>query len=204
VLAHTLATGLKRWGHDTHTGIAYGPVAIGSTVGAVNQRGVVVCLDAASGALKGRGQIFGGVETEPVVAGPYMVIASLDQSLYGFTAEAEQRWRYRTSAPLRVQPSSNGSTVYCEIPEQGVTAFDANNGKVLWKAPTVKGTVIGSRAGRLIAWDGTTAVTLDPKRGDVFDRVTLPSASNLTMDKFTDGNLYVTGRSGVVAKFLPR
>lgn len=204
VLAHYLGQSVKIWGFDTAGAIEGRPVLIGSVIGAVSQAGDVFFLDAASGSLQGRARIFDGVANDPVTNGQLMFIASLDQSLYAFAPTGTQVWRHRGSHPLRAQPTAEGETVYCTIPELGLTAFDASTGKINWSAKEVAGTVIARNRNRLIAFDGASAFALDPQRGDVIEKVELKGVDFLTTDKFEDGVLYAVARSGVIARFLPR
>lgn len=209
ILAH-LATGsvggVKTWGFLSPGGaVDRNPVLIGGAVGAVSQTGHIIFLDAQTGSLLGQNRIYGGASTHPVANEHLMFVASLDQSLYAFSpVNAQLIWRYRTAAPLRVQPTAHGDRVYCAIPDQGLTAFEANTGKVLWTTKGFQGTVVAINKNRLVAWDGSTAVLIDPDRGDILERASLPGVRMLRPDQFDSGNLYVVSNSGVVAKFQPK
>lgn len=204
VLGHYLGSSVKIWGFDTPGAIEGRPVLIGSIVGAVSQTGDVFFLDSGSGSLQGRARIFDGVSNDPVTNGQLMFIASLDQSLYAFAPSGTQVWRYRGTQPLRAQPTADGATVYCTIPELGLTAFDAATGKINWSAKGVGGTVVARNKNRLITWDGASACMIDPEQGDVIEKVALTGVDFLTTDKFEDGTLYAASKSGVLARFLPR
>ena len=206
VFAHYAAGGVggvKAWGFLGRGAFEHKPVVIGSAIGVVSQTGQVLFLDAQSGSLLGRNDIYDGLATNPVTDGHLMFVASLDQSLYAFTPDgASTVWRFRTGAPLRVQPTATADRVYCAIPEQGLTAFESGTGHVLWSTKGFQGTVVGTNHGRLVAWDGTDAALIDAARGDIIERVTLKGAAMLRPDQFDDGKLYVVSKSGVVARFL--
>lgn len=203
VLGHSLTLGLKRWAFDAGAAIEQPPVAVGEAVGVVARSGAVTLLNRDTGRLRGRGRTYGAADVRPVANDNAMFVASTDHSLYAFDSEGSQIWRYRTSAPLRVQPAVHGSVLYCEIPEQGLTAFDAGTGKVLWSAASVHGTVVGQRQDRLLVWGDGALTALDPSGGAVVDRVELPGAAWVQADAFVDGRLYVAGQGGALAKFEP-
>jgi len=197
--------GVKAWGFLATGTFEQQPLIVGTAVGAVSRTGDVVFLDAQTGSLLGRNRIYAGLETQPVTDGRLLFMASLDQSIYAFDPEGgAQVWRYRTAAPLRVQPTVVGDRLYCEIPGQGLTAFESGTGTVAWTAKGCHGTVIATNKGRLIVWDGATFTQLDPGRGDVINSAAFPNVALIQPEKFSDGNLYVVSKSGVVAKFIPR
>lgn len=209
ILAHGIsgaAQGVKAWGFGTGGAIEGAPVLIGETIGAVSQNGEVTFVSAQTGSLIGRARIWGGLSTNPVGDDYTLYVASLDQSIYAFAADGgAMLWRYRTPYPLTVQPTlhqaSQGSVLYAAVQGQGLVALNGSDGSVLWKNPDFSGTVVAVNRGRLLAFDGRTAALIDPQRGDIIERVTLPGATILKPDRFEDGNLYVVSRSGVVAKF---
>jgi outer membrane protein assembly factor BamB len=210
LLAHlstSAAGGVKAWGFATGEAIEGNPVLVGSTVGAVNQTGEIVFVDAVNGALVGRNRIYGGVSTNPVADEAAMYIASLDQSVYAFAPSGSMLWRYRTGAPLRTQPTLHSGRLYVGIPGEGLVAFDAASGRPVWKAKDLQGfTVVGVNKGYLVAFNtqDQAAVTLDPARGDIVERIKVPGATMAKTDAFENGNLYVASKSGLIAKFLPR
>ncbi len=195
--------GVKAWGFLGNGAFEHRPALIGGAVGAVSQTGQVLFLDAQTGGLIGRNNIYGGLACDPVSDGHLMFAASLDQSIYAFSPEGGTTvWRHRTGSPLKVQPTATANRLYCAIPGEGLTAFESGTGNVLWTVKGFQGTVVGTNRGRLLAWDGSDAALIDPERGDVIDRATLAGAAMLKPDKFDDGNLFVVSKSGIVAKFL--
>lgn len=209
ILAHLLYSsvdGVKLWGYDMPGSIRANPVKVGEAiVGAVTQTGDLAFVQAADGQLVSRNRVYGGMATHPVADDQRMYIASLDQSLYAFeAATGAQVWRYRTEAPLDRQPTLHDGRLYIELPGEGLVAFDAATGEKLWGNKDVTGTVIGISRGDLLVWNGREAAVVDPARGDLIDRVSLPGVQRLELDRFADGNLYAVSTAGLVSKFVPR
>src|SRR5678815_3939067 len=151
----------------------------------------------------GRNHIYAGLSTDPVTDGRLLFVASLDQSIYAFSPDGgSQVWRYRTGAPLRTQPAVAGERLYCDVPGQGLTAFDVGTGNVAGTQKNCHGTVIATSKGRLIVWDGANSnfSLVETGRGDIVNSVTFPNVAMIRPEKFDDGNLYFVSKSGVVAK----
>lgn len=203
VQAHLVGRAVKAWGFALQGSIDANPVRMGDSVGAVSQAGEVVFLTN-GGAVLGRNKIFQGLANNPVANDSTMYVAGLDQSVWAFDVSGALAWRYRTSTPLRDQPTLNGDTLYIHVPGQGLTALNALDGRVRWISKSVGGSVVAVRNKQLIAWDGTTAFTIDPDRGDVYDKVELRDMKLIKLDKFENGNLYAVDGRGVVSKFVPK
>ncbi len=205
VLGHSLYTGFRRWGYLLDSAIDAQPAHVGDLVGVVSSQGDVIILDPETGASTNRGRTFAGLQNRPVGSDDALFVASLDQSVYAFSAVGfDLLWRHRGERPITDQPVIHDDVLYVAIPEVGLVAFNALTGDQIWTASDVYGEAIGIRAGKLIIWDGSTAVLLDPDRGDILERVWLPDVDQLRMDEFEDGDLYTITRRGVVAKFVPR
>ncbi len=116
------------------------------------------------GSLIGRGQIYEGLDNDPVAEGDMLFIAGRDRSMWAFDTAGNRLWRYRTSSPLSAQPTAHGGVVYEDIPGQGLTAFEEPTGRVLWSSARVTGTVIGTRHGKLLVSKGEMLTLVDPAR----------------------------------------
>ena len=204
ILGHMPSRGVKAWAFGAPGSIEYAPLLVGHAAAAVSNSGSVSFVDASSGSLMGRNRMYGGIACSPCVAENLLIVASVDQSLYAYAPNGAQAWRYRTPSKLTDSPAYHDGTVYCAIPGQGMTAFDLATGAVKWSTPDVRGTMIGVRAGRLVAWDGAFMATLEPQTGSIIERVELPGVKLVALDKFVDGNMYAVNSAGVVGKFLPR
>ncbi len=203
IMAHSFSSGQKAWGLGTQSAITANPVFINGQIGVVTQSGAVLFLDAATGTITTRSRIFGGSETNPVVNGSLMIVASSDQSLYGISISGID-WRVRTSAPLLLQHAAHKNKVYISTSDWGFSCFEGTSGKRLWSAPKVTGVPIGIRAGNLLVWDEGTIIRLDAARGDVIDRTAMPTVLNVTTDNFEDGNLFIISETGIVTRLNPR
>ncbi|MDX2148621.1 MAG: PQQ-binding-like beta-propeller repeat protein [Planctomycetota bacterium] len=204
VIAHLLTGGLTVWAFDTRDAIERQPAVVDGAVAFVNQAGRVVFLDPANGNLLGAATMWAGCEVDPVAAGTLLVCASLDQSIYAFNSRGQTIWRQRTSAPLRHQPTAIGERVYCATADGGLTAFDAATGRIAWTSSDLEGTVIGTRRGRLLLWDGTRLTLVDENSGSALHAVELPGFQRVVVEPFADGPIYATVSPGVVFKMLPR
>jgi len=203
------AVGFRTWGNTVNGSIVTNPAVMGTTLGFVSSTGEIILLDGATGIGKMRTKIFTGSEADPAASENMMFVASLDHSLYAFTAGSPSPvWRKRTDTPLRQQPTYHDGVVYCAIDGTGLVAFDARgengNAKELWTAKGITGSVIGIRKGRLLVWTGSEGILIDPADGAIIDRAKLAGVSMMRTDRFVDGNLYSVNESGVVVKLVPR
>jgi outer membrane protein assembly factor BamB len=146
--------------------------------------------------------LFGGTETDPVVSGPIVVVASTDQSLYGVSVGGME-WRVRTSSPLTLQPASYKNRIYVATKDWGFACFEASSGKKLWGAADVTGTPVGIRNGYLLVWNKGTITRIDAQHGDVIDRTTLATVRTVWTDSFEDGTLFAASDTGLVLRLNP-
>lgn len=204
VFCHWLGRSIKVWGFGTGAAVEADLIRVSdTTIASVNQAGLITFLTD-SGSLVAQGQIF-GPPGAPLAAGNSMLfIASVDQSLYAYSADGRQLWRLRTNAPLTEAPLFHDNVVYCSLAERGMSAFNAANGKPLWNNLNIRGHAVAFRKGRLLVHDNDRLATLDPASGQIIDGMTVDGLQELVTDKVVDGNLYAVSASGVVAKFLPR
>jgi outer membrane protein assembly factor BamB len=203
IVAHMQGRPGKFWGFMGVGAIDANPVMVGGAIATVSQSGDITFLTP-RGDLLGRARIFSGLATNPVTDGERLFVAGLDQSLWAFDTQGTMLWRFRTPQPLRVQPAVAGGKVFCEIPGSGLTALDATTGEIAFVNANVKGTVIASRQGKLLVWDGRDAVLIDADKGDEIERVSLPGVVRLEVTSFVDPVIYAVSDKGVVARFIPR
>lgn len=209
ITSHRTDQGVERWSFLLRGAIDHKPVHVAgggddAIVGAVAQSGAFAFINAKTGRPTGRGEIFGGIDTDPIAAQGLMIVAGRDQSLWGIGTDGEVAWRLRCDLPLRRQPSTDGETVWCQLGTEGLSAVNPKTGKVLWSNRVVEGSVIGIRAGQLLVWNGAVALLLDKDRGDIVKSFVIPQTASLQTDKFEDGNLYAVSDNGVVVRFVPR
>lgn len=207
VIGHNLDTGFKQWGYQLSGSITVGLVKIGGLVGVVSQSGDTIVIDPRTGASTLRARIFGGLASAPVASDDAMYLASLDQSIYGFTTRGDTwQWRVRTEHPITEQPTLLNGALYVDIPGAGLAALDPANGDRLWTNPDVSGTVVGLRDGDLIVWSRPTSTLfrVDAARGDLLASAKLPGVEFVRLSPTVDGDLFAATPDGVVSKFVPR
>lgn len=206
VLGHDMAAGYKKWGHMLEGRITANPTLVGSRVLAVSQTGEIIAIDPVSG----RGSrparpLYTGLDNSPVADARIALIAGLDQSIYAYNhADLSLRWRVRTDAPLKDQPTLANRTAYVTVPTSGLKALDASTGEEKWTATGIHGSVIATNRGDLIVWDGSTMRRLDPTSGDVIASEALPGVSMVVADGFEDAQLYLMMADGTLAKYARR
>lgn len=206
LLGHFSLNGFRAWGSVLAGSVETDPVAAGNgRVAICSSAGELVVLDGQAGMSQGRTKMFVGPGAPIGASDTALYVASLDHSLYAFATDgALPIWRKRTDAPLRAKPVYHEGRVYCDMGAAGLTCFDSASGNQIWANPKAKGEIIGIRNKRLLAWDGTTAATLDPAKGTIIDAVTLDNISMLKPDEFIDGHLYAVSPNGIVNKLSPK
>lgn len=203
IVAHDVQVAQRRWGANLEGAVQYGPTAMDGLLAAVTVSGMVRFYDPIVGSLLGRARMLDGVASEPATDGQVLYLTSLDQSVYAIAPSGRTLWRYPTESPLRTSPEVIDGTVYFEDPTRGLTALDASTGQRRWIAGGVRGRVLGVLQGRLLVWDGQRMTLLLPSTGSVDLTADLPGIDRLMLDAKVNGNLYVTGRFGGVAKYVP-
>ncbi|MCA9294559.1 MAG: PQQ-binding-like beta-propeller repeat protein, partial [Phycisphaerales bacterium] len=118
VLGHDMVTGYKKWGHMLEGRITADPVQTGSRAFAVSQTGEIIAIDPDSGrGSRPKRPLYDGLDNSPVADARIAVIAGLDQSIYAFNhSDLSLRWRIRTDAPLKDQPTLANRTAYVAVP----------------------------------------------------------------------------------------
>lgn len=208
---HSLSRGAREWGFATGNALDSQPTLVGGeygVVGMVTQNGSVVFLDPVGGNIQSRTRIFTGLGVNPVTDGASLIVGSLDQSIYCISPSSTILWQHRTSAPITVQPASMGGRVYATITDgnndTGLLCLDSASGKKLWFTKGVSGTVFATRSGALLVRTASGVTSVDAKRGDVLETISLPGVRSITPDGLSDGNLYVASNSGLIVKFVPK
>jgi outer membrane protein assembly factor BamB len=204
VFAHDLVSGLAQWENTVGGSVESAGIAVGGSVAFVSKTGNLSFLDPTSNSLRGLGGMYSGTNLPLAASDRLVFVASQDQSIYAFSPNSQLPiWQVRTEAPLANAPVYHAGVVYCTIAKKGMTALDARTGAVNWSAAEVSGAVIGTRAGRLLVWNGSVATVLDPADGSVYFQQELTGVDHLAVDAFTDGNLYAISDEGLVIRLVP-
>jgi len=204
LLAHRLTNGARAWAYLAEGPIEFPPILADNTVVGATQAGLVSMIDADTGGLTGRARMYGGAAGALATDGALVYIASLDQSIYAFANSGQKIWQHRTSSPLTFAPVCLGARLFCHTADLGFTCFDAGTGKPIWSNREVRGTLIGTRKGDLLVWDGATLSLLEPDRGATVATAVLPGIRHITFDRFDGGTLYVANRAGVVGRLVSK
>lgn len=204
ITAHYAGQDVKAWGIMTSGSIEVPPVRFTSgSIGSVSQLGDVVIVNE-RGQMLGRNKILGPLATNPVTDGNYLFIAGTDQSVWAFTQSGGLLWRYRTASPLTWKIATMGDSVYTYIPKQGLTALEANTGKVRWIAKNVRGDVIAVRDGKLVVDTKDGIDLLDPVNGAVVHSILTPGIVKYYPEPGDDATLYAVSNTNTIAKFIPK
>jgi outer membrane protein assembly factor BamB len=203
IMGHYLPADIKVWGHDTAGTFEQDIIQIGPIVGGVSSTGHVMCVDPRTQRQTGQNSIVKGPGASLAANDEMMFVASLDQTLYAFRAvDARLAWKHLTPSPLTETPVFHAGVLYCSLVDSGLTAFDASTGEILWTSEDQFGEVIGLRNGRLLVFDGKHLVAIEAQRGGVLDKISLSNVHSISCSPFVDGDIYLTSREGVVAKFV--
>lgn len=204
IVGHLLTRDVKLWGFQADAGVEQAPVLVNeSTFAAVSQSGEVDFLSI-NGRLVARARCYAGPGAPLAAGNGLLFVPSLDQSLYCFNPQGVPVWRHRTSGPVRGKPVFHEGVLICDVPDTGLTAFDAGTGRVVWNNADVRGNVVCIRGGNFLVQDGSRVTLVDARRGDLIHQQTFPNLGLLVADSFVDGNLYAMAPAGVVSRFIPR
>lgn len=203
IMAHYMPADIKVWGHDNPGTFEQDIISIGPIVGGVTTSGQVMCVDPRTQRQTGQNSIIKGPGAALASNDEMMYVASLDQSLYAFRAvDTRLAWKHLTPSPITEAPVYHAGVLYCSLADTGLTAFDGETGEVLWTSEDQFGEVIGLRNGRLMVFDGKSLVAIEAQRGGVLDKISLSNVHSISCSPFVDGDIYLTSREGVVAKFV--
>lgn len=196
--------GVKMWGTLTRGAVEQDLALVDGAVAAAARSGEVLFIEPSTGSLLGRSSMYDGAGSDPVAGEGMVFIASRDQSVYAFRPTGGRAvWRFRTQDVLETQPAYHAGAVYIEIPSEGLIALGAATGERLWEqAAEVRGTVIGMRDGLLLVHEPGGLATVDPRSGDVVERLSVPGLKIARMTQFEDGDLYLASDIGLIAKFV--
>jgi len=214
LIGHRTNVALNRWRFRMDAAINFPPVIVtetgsGPIIGAVDESGQFVFLDALTGRYLVGGSLMDGIDVAPIAAGGLMIVAGRDQSLWGLRPDGSVAWRERTSLKLDQPPVSDGTTVWAELGERGLSALRLSNGNVVWSAKNaagepVFGKVVAVRGDQLLCQDGNTVYTLDAARGDVVASFEVPGLMDIRAEQLSSGPIYLLSESGLVVRLNPR
>ena len=209
---HSYQVGHQWRGYQVSQSIQLAPVVVDSAVIVIGSDGRIMVLDARSASQIWSKKLL-DIVTAPPAAGPQQVyVAGQDQHLWAFDLNTGRNtWRYLTEDPLSEGPTLLGDQVYQQIPSEGLVCFEAMpldepDGVVVWRAPQVRGNVVGRSGSNLLVWDqhqrrlelvsinqGAAALSLD-----------LPGINFLITSMQKGADLFAASNDGRVVRLVPR
>jgi outer membrane protein assembly factor BamB len=137
-----------------------------------------------------------------------LFVASEDQYLRAYNlANGKLRWARLFDQPLKNGPVLAGQRILQQVPGTGLVCMeglpaDSPEGKVVWKAPTVLGQVIGSTDDLLLVWDegNSTLQTVSEATGSIDATST---ASNVSRMAIQDNTLLLLGGQNELVCYRP-
>lgn len=100
---------------------------------AAKRVGAVLCLDAATGKVLWKSEVYDGIQGSVAVSGGLVVAGSRDGDVYAFNAvTGERRWSTRVGAPVVGTPAVAGGRVYVAADNADVRCLSAADGRPVW------------------------------------------------------------------------
>jgi len=126
-----------RWEVDVGSAVTASPALYtGPRLVLATSTGRVFCCYAADKALQWSFATGGAILGDPIAEDDGVYIASVDRSLYRLDADRGWLvWRTRFPAPLAEGPVLAGHTVFQFCPGDGLSAVDADTGRIQWRVP---------------------------------------------------------------------
>lgn len=200
VFAHDLTSGFAKWRYKMPTGINSSPVTNGFHVFITDSSGVYKMLEAATGALLWDGRSFEPITAQSAI-GPAVYVASHDQTLYALDRHnGADRWKYRDSKPITTDPVLIGRYLFLPLARGGLIAFNATDGKELWRLDG-SGQVVAIDAAKAIVNMGRSLRWVDLSSGR-----TLREADTKPLQKvfaLSDGGLILLATDGAMQRIDP-
>lgn len=209
---HSYQVGYQWQGYQVAESIRITPLLIGGIVTVVGTDGTLMALDADAAAQLWSERLLDEVVAPPAAGGDLVFVAGLDQHLWAFDARSGRRaWRYLSESPLDSAPMVIGDRVYQFVAGEGLLCFeaqpaDAPGGRVIWRAPAVRGSVLGAYPRHLLVWDERERrlTTVDRARGGVIESASLPLVRHLRVSAAESGDIVAAANDGRVIRLVPR
>ncbi|MEM9881775.1 MAG: PQQ-binding-like beta-propeller repeat protein [Planctomycetota bacterium] len=193
---------LRAWSYALERPVLATPIVDGDQVFVADIGGHYAMLKASSGALRWRGQVYGAVTATPHRDRTQVIVAGEDQSLYALASNTgEFNWpAYRSEVRLTEPPVVFDEVVYLTEPGVGLTALDANTGRVRWQRDDAP-RPLALHDGRLVAVGDNQLLHLGPADGRTRQAVPL---KDLAADApLPDGGLVLIGEDGLMLRIDP-
>lgn len=140
----------------------------------------------------------GSILSDPAVDATGIFVASTDRSLYKVSMDKGRiAWRVRFEEPLRTGPVVVDKVVYQWSGKSGMTAMDADTGKVRWRRLESKQFVSNSKAGVALWTNDGNIVVVDPQSGEAITGITTRGV-RVVVSNTTDDAVFLLGRDGTL------
>ncbi len=209
---HSYEVGHQWRGYQVSQSIQLAPLLVDRTVIVVGSDGRIMVLDAGSASQIWSKRLLDIVTAPPAAGGGHVYVAGQDQHLWAFDLDTGRNtWRYLTEDPLSEGPVLLGDQVYQQIPSEGLVCFeamplDAPDGVVVWRAPQVRGSVIGRIGSNLLVWDRRQQrlEVVSVKQGAAALSLDLPAINFLLTGTQQGADLFAASNDGRVVRLVPR
>ena len=212
VVWHSYEVGFQWRAYQISPAMRIPPTRVDDKLIAIGSDGRIMALDAESAMGRWDKYLLDEVVAPPASGGGLVYLAGLDQYIWALDLETGRRaWRHLTQSPLTASPVVIGDRLYQQVPDVGLVCFesrpvDAPDGRRLWTASGVGGSVIGRLRDRLLVWDATgrTLTSLEPQRGATVATVVLPAVRHLEASGLQSSDLLAAGDDGRIIRIVPR
>ena len=209
---HSYQVGHQWRGYQVSQSIQLPPLLVDSAVVVVGSDGRIMVLDARSASQIWSKTLLDIVTAPPAAGGGHVYVAGRDQFLWAFDLNTGRRtWRYLTEDPLTEGPVLLGDQVYQQIPSEGLVCFEAMpldepDGVVVWRAPQVRGSVVGRIGSNLLVWDQQQRrlEAVSVKQGAAALSLDLPRINFLIANTHRGADLFAASNDGRVIRLVPR
>ena len=209
---HSYQVGHQWRGYQVSQSIQLPPVIVDSTVIVIGSDGRIMVLDARSASQIWSKRLLDIVTAPPAAGGGHVYVAGQDQHLWAFDLNTGRNtWRYLTQDPLSEGPVLLGDQVYQQIPSEGLVCFEAMpldepDGVVVWRAPQVRGSVVGRIGSNLLVWDQQQhrLELVSVKQGAAALSLDLPGINFLVTSMHKGADLFAASNDGRVVRLVPR
>ncbi len=209
---HSYEIGHQWRAYQVSQSIQLAPLLVDGAVIVVGSDGRIMVLNARSASQIWSKKLLDIVTAPPAAGNGHVYVAGQDQHLWAFDLDTGRNtWRYLTEDALSEGPVLLGDQVYQQIPSEGLVCFEARpldepDGVVVWRAPQVRGSVIGRIGSNLLVWDqGQRRLeVVSIKQGAAALSLDLPAINFLLTNTQQGADLFAASNDGRVVRLVPR
>lgn len=215
VIWHVYDVGFQWRGYQVARSIQVPLLLADRSVIAIGSDGSVMALNPANADQFWGKRLLSPVIAQPAAGNGVLYIAGQDQYLHALDiGNGRTLWRTLFDTPLSESPTVIGDRVYQQVPSEGLVSFEAlpsdtPGGRIVWKAPSIRGNVILQRHNDLFVWDavGRKLIIVDQAHGSLVRTLNLPKVKFLNVPggaESKSGDIFAAGDDGRVVRLVPR